>query len=91
MQVNWKTLTMRFQLDDTMVTLQGDPSLYHSLISLKAMMKAIKGDGEAVLLELCSLVSSQQQQNVSPMLESIALLLQSYTDVFEEPRSLPLS
>ena len=42
-----------------MVTLQGDPSLCHSLISLKAMMKAIGGDGEAVWLELCSLVSSQ--------------------------------
>ena len=55
------------------------------------MMKAIKGDREAVLLELGSLVSSQQQQNVSPMPESIALLLQSYMDVFEEPRSLPLS
>ena len=54
-------------------------------------MKARRGDGEAILLELCSLVSSQQQQNVSPMPESIALLLQSYTNVFEEPWSLPLS
>ena len=42
--------------------------------------------------QLSSLVSSQQQQqNVFPMPESIALLLQSYTDVFEEPKSLPPS
>ena len=44
-----------------LVTLQGDPSLCNSLVSLKAMLKAIKGEGEAVLLELCSLVSSDQQ------------------------------
>ena len=34
------------------ITLQGDPSLCNSLSSLKAMLKAIKGEGEAVLLEL---------------------------------------
>ena len=60
-------------------------------MSLKAMMKAIRGDGEVVLLELCSLVSSQQQQNESPVPELIALLLQSYSNVFEKPKLLPLS
>ena len=60
MQVNWKTLIMRFQQGAVLVTLQGDPSLCNSLVSLKAMLKAINGEGEAVLLGLCSLVSLDQ-------------------------------
>ena len=57
MQVNWKSLTMRFTLEEVAVILQGDPSLCSSLISLKAMLKAIKGEGEGILLELCTLIS----------------------------------
>lgn len=35
-----------------MVTLQGDPSLSKTLVTLKAMMKALKDSGEGVLIEL---------------------------------------
>ena len=59
--VNWKTLTMKFKMGEMPMTLQGDPCLCNSLISLKAMFKTIKGEGEAVLLELCSMASSYQQ------------------------------
>ena len=66
-----------------LVTLQEDSSLCNSLVSLKAMLKAIKGEGEAVLLELCSLVSSDQQQELA-VLVTISLLLAEFIDVFSE-------
>ena len=47
---------MSFKQDGLPVTLQGDSSLCNSLISLKAMFKAFKGMGEAILLELCNLI-----------------------------------
>ena len=56
--MNWKNLTMRFTLGGVAMILQGDPSLCRSLISLKAIIKAIKGEGEGILLELCTLISS---------------------------------
>ena len=79
---------MRFQQGVVLETLQGDSSLCNSLVSLKAMLKAIKGEGEAVLLELCSLVSSIQQQELTALV-TISLLLVEYTDVFSEQQALP--
>ena len=58
MQVNWKSLTMPFTLGEVAVILQGDPNLCSSLISLKVMLKVIKGEGEGILLDLCTLISS---------------------------------
>ena len=71
------------------VTLQRDPSLCNSLISLKAMLKAIRGESEAILLELCSLISLDQQRQELAIPETIALLLAEYVDVFSERHSLP--
>ena len=90
MQVNWKNLTMQFRQGDSPVTLQGDPSLCNSLISLKAILKAIKGEREAILLELCSLISSKHHPQESSLPDPISLFLQEYVDVFDEPKSLPL-
>ncbi|CAA3032574.1 alpha-1,4 glucan phosphorylase L isozyme, chloroplastic amyloplastic, partial [Olea europaea subsp. europaea] len=52
-KVDWKTLTMKFQVGSTNMT--GDPSLSKTLVTLKAMMKAFKKGGEGVLLELGSM------------------------------------
>ena len=89
MQVNWRNLAMSFKQDGLPVTLQGDPSLRSSLISLKAMFKAFKGEGEAILLELCSLISTDQrpQETVVPVL--ITQLLQEFANIFVEPKKLP--
>ena len=43
---------MKFQVGGMVVSLQGDPSLSKTLVSLKAMMKAFKENGEGVLLEI---------------------------------------
>ena len=37
MEVNWKNLTMRFQVGGVYVILQGDPSLSTSLVSLNTL------------------------------------------------------
>ena len=47
------------------------------------MLKAIKGEGEAVLLELFSLVSSVKQQELTVPV-TISMLLAKYTNVFSE-------
>lgn len=52
MHVNWKDLTMKFRVRGVAVSLQGDPELCNSRVSLKAMWKAIKNQGEGVLIEL---------------------------------------
>ena len=37
MQVDWRNLTMRFQVGGVSVIIQGDPSLSTSLVSLKTL------------------------------------------------------
>ena len=61
--MDWKTLTMRFTLAGVVVILQGDPSLSSSLVSLKAMLKVIKREGEGILLKLCTLISSEKTKD----------------------------
>ncbi|KAL2503468.1 Transposon Tf2-8 polyprotein [Abeliophyllum distichum] len=56
-QVNRKELTMKFQVGRTSVTLQGDPSLSKTLVSMKSMIKAFRENGEGVLLELGNITS----------------------------------
>ena len=47
MQVNWKLQRMRFRLQGQMITIQGDPSVCRSKVSLKDLARAIKwGDME---------------------------------------------
>lgn len=55
MQVNWKTITMKFRIGGTAVTLQGDPILSSSSVSLKAMLKTLKKDKEGMWVKLGSL------------------------------------
>lgn len=71
------------------MTLKGDPGLCNSLISLKAMPKVINGEGEAILLELCSLLSTDQQPQESTVPNSIQLLLAEFLDLFAESHTLP--
>ncbi|KAL5573444.1 hypothetical protein UlMin_023041 [Ulmus minor] len=43
---NWKTQVMKFQLGNESVTMRRDPSLGKTLVSLNAMMRTIKHEGE---------------------------------------------
>ena len=78
---------MLFTMGEPTVILQGDPSLCNSLISLKAMIKAIREEGEGILLELCTFISSEKQD--SPTAVSVLHLLQQNTDVFAGTKALP--
>ncbi|XP_022897563.1 uncharacterized protein LOC111411244 [Olea europaea var. sylvestris] len=51
-KIYWRILTMKFQIGGTTMTLKGDSSLCKTLVTLKAMMRAFKREGEGVLLEL---------------------------------------
>lgn len=55
MKVNWKLLTMKFQVGSRAVMLQGDSSLCKTLVSLKIMVKVIQDVGQGFLVELHSL------------------------------------
>ena len=79
---------MRFKKGGWPVTFQGDPGLCNHLISLKAMLKAIKGEGEAILLELYSLVSSNQIPQGLTVLKPPTLLMK-FANICTEPETLP--
>ena len=50
-QINWKCQRRSFRIQGQKVTLQGDPRLYRSLISLKAMVRAVQVEGRGILVE----------------------------------------
>ena len=51
MQVNWKTLLMKFQLGTTTITLKGEPSLCKTQISLRALIQTVQHEEKGMLLE----------------------------------------
>lgn len=88
MHVNWKTLTTKFKVGNTAVTLQVDPGLCKYHISLKAMMRAIQCGGQGMLIELGSL-SMDNETEGSPVPYSIQAILLQFESVFHMPEGLP--
>jgi len=88
MNVDWKSLTMKFRVGGMVVTLQGDPSLSKTMVSLKAMMKALKGSGEGMLLELGAISAEfeEKQWEIPRMLLGV---LEEFEGVFFDPEGLP--
>lgn len=87
MQVNWKALTMKFRISGIAVTLQGDPSLSSSLVSLKAMLKALKKEREGMLVELGSLETSRVVVSIG-IPAPFQAILQRFAGVFDWPKQL---
>ena len=87
---NWKKLTMQFDWQGNRVLLQGDPSLSKTLVSLKAMIKAIQEEGQGFLVEFGQVTLLDGSANV---IEDAALegLLTEFNSVFEPPAGLPPS
>ncbi|XP_056699529.1 uncharacterized protein [Spinacia oleracea] len=86
---NWKTQTMRYQLGGSTVTLQGDPSLAKSKISLKAMLKVIRKEGGGILLEFNQLEDSVKEGPAMPMF--LRRVIEQFSEVFDLPTGLPPS
>ena len=71
-----------------MVILQGDPTLSTSLVSLKAMWKALRETGEGVLAELGHIGVMEPPLEVSPP-APIQRILDQFQYVFQSPPEVP--
>ena len=88
MHVNWKTLSMQFQVGGVAVRLQGDPTLSLSLVSLKMMWKALRECREGVLIKLGNIELLDQPVD-SPTSISLQRILDQFQSVFQPPSRLP--
>lgn len=88
MQVNWKTLRMKFTLGGVTICLQGDPSLCRSLVSLKAMLRTIKHERQGVIVELGCVTATTAHSLGEPVAE-LQPLLEEFSSVFQLPKGLP--
>ena len=71
-----------------MVILQGDPTLSTSLVSLKAMWKALRETGEGVLAELGHIGVMEPSLEVSPP-APIQRILDQFQGLFQSPLWVP--
>lgn len=88
---NWKTQEMRFQDNGQIFTLKGDPSLSRSQISLKAMLRVLKKEGNGILVELNQLEEVKEKEDQSRELCSTFLqgVIREFGSIFSSPVGLP--
>lgn len=72
---------MRFKNNEIKVILQGNPSLCNGLVSLIAMWKALKNDGEGVVVEYGGLQTEEWARVTIVCLESEAVVSE-YDEIF---------
>ncbi|XP_062085564.1 uncharacterized protein LOC133791660 [Humulus lupulus] len=89
MQVNWRTMVMRFGIAGTLVTLQGDPTLCKSQISLKVMIRTVQNEGQGYWVQPSSLVQGDIEPAELGSQEEVAAVLQKHEEVFNMPAGLP--
>ena len=72
MQVNWRTMVMKFEMADSWVTLQGDPTLSKSPILLKAMILSVEQEAEVYWVQFGELtVESTSKKRIICRLELV--------------------
>lgn len=90
MTFNWNALSMRFKIGETAVVLQGDLSLCKSPVSSKAMMWALKREGQVMILELGMIsVEEPGRKGDNTVPEAIKMVLLQYSTIFQIPTGLP--
>lgn len=73
-----------------MVVLQGDPSLIHSKISLKAMIKTVRKEGAGMLVEVKQLEGTESSNSNTPAVPKfLQKVVGQYAKVFSVPEGLP--
>ena len=87
---NCKTLTMRFKVGESTVTLQGYPALCKTQVTLKALMRVVKGKEQGVLVEFINTKLSPKTKFVS-IPEVVQGVLQQFHSMFDMPNGLPSS
>lgn len=78
---------MKFKVGGESLTLRGDASLSKAMVSLKAMVRTIRHEGQGIYLELSTL--SVSHDSVPQLHEQVQLLLQRYSGVLNMPTGLP--
>lgn len=93
MSANWKTQTLRFQVGGNSITLQGDPSLGRTLISLKAMVRTLRKEKMGYLVEFNQLSGEAEVDSDSDYLQKASTflrpLLREFAKDFCMPQGLP--
>ena len=88
MEVNWNQLTMKFRMGNSNMVLQGDLSLNKSRVSLKAMMKEIRQEGQGILVEFSN-IAAVASSDPWPIPKEVQGLLDQFQPVFNMPAGLP--
>ncbi|XP_062118339.1 uncharacterized protein LOC133831953 [Humulus lupulus] len=88
MQVNWRTMVMKFEVGGSWVTLQGDPSLCKSQISLKALIHSVQQEGQGYWIQFGALAANTENLSTTTLSE-VEDILQKHDSVFHMPRGLP--
>lgn len=86
-QTNWKNQTMDFEVDGRQVRLVGDRSLGKSLVTLRAMERELKRQGNGVLIELSQTEVKEEQIKTIPVF--LKETLGRFRSLFKEPKGLP--
>lgn len=88
MQVNWRTMVMRFEMAGVWITLQGDPSLCKSPISLKAMCLTVEWEAQGFWVHFSNMTTDiLVGQQAIPA--EISAVLDRFQPVFHMPEGLP--
>ncbi|XP_010418862.1 PREDICTED: uncharacterized protein LOC104704478 [Camelina sativa] len=88
--VNWKEQRLGFMVGQEWVTFRGDHNLRNSAVSLKALWKAVREEGEGVWVDYGSLHTELQKgETVTPA--ELQSLLEDFAQIFAEPQGLPPS
>lgn len=90
---NWKTQTIKFKMGKEMVTLKGDASLGRTGITLKAMIKTLKKEGQGFLVEFNFVGkvkdNDSEKKEMTEVPDFLSPLVQKFQQVFELPQGLP--
>lgn len=92
MEVNWSQLTMKFNINGTLMTLKGDPSLCKTGVSLKMMVKEIYQEGHGVIVEMCQMsLGERDGSNMEDPSELVHTLMDKDPEAFATITKLPPS
>ena len=93
--VDWNNLSLTFSCHDKQICIKGDPSLTKSRVSLKNIIKSWGDHDEGYLtecraVEVGGLIKAEFcEADENPTTDSVLILLDKHTNVFEWPKRLP--
>ena len=86
---NWKSQIMQFTVGTNIVTLAVDPSLTKSKISVKTMIKTIRKQKQAFIVEVNKLEAPLPEVSEPAVPEFVAEIVTRHGSLFIEPSGLP--